>query len=242
LGAVPAAPGSGRPNRSRSVPFADVRVRPGVRRSLALFALLTGVVLAGCSTMPPAAESSGGREFVDDLVDRLHAATSTTYTATYAVRGGGTGTLAEQPPVARSAYRYPTGMTRLTARGASFCTTGSQKAMCQSIPTVTDAADRIARGGLVRPETVIALLTAAALDKDSVIREHDTTIAGSPSTCVTIADGTSDTDEYDACVTADGLLGSFRGTVSGTPVDITMVSVVESVSDSSFTLPGTASH
>ena len=194
----------------------------------------------GCDTVAVAGESAGEQEFVNDLATRLARASSMAYTAVYAMRGGGTGTVAHEPTMRETAYTYPTGMTLVTVAGATVCTGGGSPTRidtCGRSATVAAASADVAKGGLIRSEAVIASLTASALDRDSVISEHDSTIAGTSATCVTVARGPADTDEYDACVTADGLLGSFSGDVNGVTVDITMVNFTKAVSTKAFVLP-----
>jgi hypothetical protein len=200
---------------------------------------------AGCNAVAVAGESSGDQEFVNGLATRLATASSMAYTAVYAMGGGDTGTVAHRPTTGETAYTYPTGMTLVTVSGATVCTAGgspTRSATCGRRPTVAAASTDLAKGGLIRSEVVIASLTASALDRDSVISEHDSTIAGTSATCVTVVRGPADTDEYDACVTADGLLGSFSGDVNGVTVDITMVNFTKAVSTKAFVLPTGAPH
>jgi hypothetical protein len=193
---------------------------------------------SSCDTIAAANGATGNQEFVQEIATRLKAAYSMAYTAVYALGGGGTGTVAQLPATGQTAYSYPTGMLLVTSGTATVCTqTSGRRATCGSRPTVVATTTDLARGGLVRTDSVITLLNASALDRNSVISEHDTTIAGTSATCVTVGDGAEATNEYEACVTADGLLGSFTGQVSGTPVDIMMINFTKSVSSDEFELP-----
>jgi hypothetical protein len=235
---VPADPPTDNSDRPRRLHAAV-----GARRA---FAILTAIgcicAAAGCSAVALAGQSSGNQQFVNDVATRLSAASTTAYTAEYALRGGGTGTIAQQPSTGRASYRYPTGVAVLTPAGATTCTaaTSTRTASCSRTKAVAAASPKISRGGLVRPDAVVALLNTAALDRDSIIAEHDTTIAGTSATCVTVTSGQDGSEEYDACVTADGLLGSFRGSSDGASVDITMLTVTKSVSETVFALPAGA--
>lgn len=237
IGCVPAAPRPGRSTRLRRTPI-GAGSRPALLVVLGLAACTAIGVAAACDNIAAANGATDNQEFVQDIATRLKAASSTAYTAVYALGGGGTGTVAQLPATGQAAYTYPTGALLVASGRATLCTkSADRRATCGSRASVVATSTDLARGGLVRTDSVISLLDASALDRNSVISEHDTTIAGTSATCVTVDSSADSTDEYEACVTADGLLGSFSGQVSGAPVDIMMINFRKSVSSDEFALP-----
>jgi hypothetical protein len=234
---VPAESRPGRSSRPRRTPI-GVGSRPVL---LAVAGLAVGVLTAaatGCDTIAAANGATGNQEFVQEIAARLSSASSIAYTAMYALGGGGTATIAQLPATGQAAYRYPTGMVLVTSGKATVCThPSSRNATCGPRPSVVASSSDLALGGLVRTDSVITLLHATALDRNSVVSEHDTTIAGTSATCVTVDGSADESNGYGACVTADGLLGSFSGQVSGVPVDIMMINFAKSVSSDEFELP-----
>ena len=89
---------------------------------------------------------------------------------------------------------------------------------------------------------VIGLLTSAALDPAAAITQTDSTIAGRHATCVEVRPGSTEegTAPFQTCVTSDGVLGSFTGTVEGTRVDLALTRYRDSVESSVFELPADA--
>jgi hypothetical protein len=205
---------------------------------LGLAACSAIAVATACNTIAAANSASGNQEFVQQIASRLKTASSMAYTAVYALGDGGTGTVAQLPATGQAAYTYPTGMLLVTSGKATVCTgTAGRRATCGARPTVVATSAELARAGLVRTDSVISLLGTSALDRNAVVSEHDTTIAGTSATCVTVDRSGDATDEYEACVTADGLLASFNGQIGDTPVDIMMINFRKSVSSDEFELP-----
>ena len=92
--------------------------------------------------------------------------------------------------------------------------------------------------GLVAPSTVFALLTAAALDTDMTVKQHDTTIAGRHATCVDLTDvDNAAARKFSTCITNDGALGSFTGVLNSKAVDMAMTDYADEVSATAFDLP-----
>jgi hypothetical protein len=237
IGSVPADTRPGRSIRPRPTPF-GAGSGPVLLIVAGLAACVSIATATSCDTTAAANGATGNQAFVQEIATRLKAAYSMAYTAVYALGGGGTGTVAQSPATGQTAYSYPTGMLLVTSGRATVCNqTSGPRATCGGRSTVVGTTTELARGGLVRTDSVVSLLNASALNRNSVISEHDTTIAGTSATCVTVGDGGEATNEYEACVTADGLLGSFTGEVSGTPVDVMMINFTKSVSSDEFELP-----
>lgn len=222
------------PTRRRRRP-SRARTAPAPLIGLVGLVLLAGA--AGCGVAADAGQSSGNQELIADLASRLTGAAAETYTATYTIGGGVSGTIAQAPT--RVAYTYPTGITVITPQGATQCDRGIAQITCTHSPAAAVMARAIEQGGLIRPETVITMLTGAAMDADAIISENDTSFAGVPATCITIT-YPSGPAGFDACVTSTGLLGSFNGTADGAHIDMTLNRVDLTVADDAFTLPAGA--
>jgi hypothetical protein len=199
---------------------------------------------AACGTAATAGQSSGGHELIDDVAARLATGESTTYQASYALAGGGgRATVANATNPTRSSYAFPTGMVIVAGGQITQCDRPDSRATCTVAPAISgaQAADTaIERGGLIRPERVIALLSEAALDANAIVSERDTTIAGTPATCLTIG-GAATVAQFSMCVTAAGLLGSFQGQETGIAVDVELATVATGVSPTAF-LPPAGAH
>jgi hypothetical protein len=227
LGSVSAEPRVGRsgsPVAPTAAPRLAARLGRLMWRLVAAVGLLASLALAtGCTSVANAGgqPSNGDRELIDDVAARLGTAATLTYTAVYII-GAETGTIAQALIPPRTVYRYPTGMTLIEEGGNIVCgpVKGTMTCTRHASAAATNAA--VSKGGMVRPEAVIAMLASAAQDADVIVSETDTTIAGTSATCLTISPGSDTANQFHVCVTNDGLLGAFQGTSGGTAVDITL--------------------
>jgi hypothetical protein len=196
------------------------------------------VALSGCDSAA-AGGLSANRELINDVASRLTGAESVTYTASYLLGTGASGSIAHIPAPARTAYAYPGGKIVATAAGLTACST---KPPCQLRPAVNTTApdptldDTLAAGGLVRPSVVVTMLTTAALDANVIVAEHEATYGGSTATCVTLT-GDNNTRSFSACVTSGGLLGSFEGDVGGRHVTMTLDRFALTAPETAFEVP-----
>ena len=85
---------------------------------------------------------------------------------------------------------------------------------------------------------MVGLLTAAALDPQATIKQSDTTVAGHHATCVDVR--ASSSGDFTACVTTEGVLGSFTGAVDGKPMELALSSYSATVDEGAFDLPAGA--
>lgn len=210
--------------------------------------MIVGLLVAGCGTIDDANQVIGRADLVNDLASRLDRAAELTYSADYRLPGGETASISQSQQPPRAAYTYPGGKLTVTADATTECDTTGSTATCTltpppspgTKPTATVFAGVNAHG-MVTPPVVINLLTAAALDAGAVIEESDTTIAGRHATCVRVKEvADAAASSFDACITTEGLLGSFTGVVDGTPVDIALSRFRDSVDGSAFDLPSGA--
>ena len=211
-------------------------------------ALATALLAAGCTAGNGADRVSDRTRLVDGLANRLANASALTYTADYELAGGGTGSIAQTQKPHQASYRYPGGLLLVTTKAVTDCRTRDGGTTCTLKPPPSPGVDastallgQMAARGLMVPPTVIGLLTAAAVDPNAVIEQHDSTLAGRHATCVhaTGVDNAA-ASEFSACITADGVLGSFVGTVSGSPVDVQLVRYEQTADPAAFTIPSGA--
>jgi hypothetical protein len=220
-----------------------------VRLALAS-ALAVGVAGAasGCVAVSASDPGTGRVALVSAIADRLERAGSLTYTAVYRLPQGVSATIAQAQEPPRAAYGYPGGKLILTPTATSDCRTQDAKTTCTLTAPPTPGSDPagalvggIAVRGLIAPAVVIGLLTAAGLDGDALVTTHDTTLAGQNATCVDIK-GVRDaaSSEFEVCVTTEGVLASFAGTVAGAHVDIRLDRYDQTVAPDAFDPPSGA--
>ena len=217
---------------------------PAARVRVVLGLLVVALSLAGCAGFdnPAAAHGLSRGDLVDELAAQLGGSASRTYLATYSLAGGATGTIAQAQRPARAAYRYPGGelllaggtTTRCAGRICTVTVTGTGR------PAGGAFADAH-RAGLVDPAAVQDLLNAARIDPDTTVEQHDTTVAGRHATCLRLGNvDTAETGSFSTCVTSDGVLGSFAGTIEGTKVDVALTNVAGQVPGDAFDTPAGA--
>jgi len=225
------------------------RARRAVRLALA-GALAAGVAggTSGCVAVSATDPGTGRVQLVSALADRLERAGSLTYTAVYRLPQGVTATIAQAQNPARAAYGYPGGKLILTPTATSDCRTRDRVRTCTLTAPPAPGGDpagavvgAIAVQGLIAPAVVVGLLTAAALDGDALVTTHDTTLAGQNATCVDIQGAReAAAPEFEVCVTSEGVLASFAGTVAGAQVDIHLDRYDQTVAPDAFDLPSGA--
>jgi hypothetical protein len=216
---------------------------PPTRCRVALAVLAAGLLLAGCGDLDEAAAAQGltRNDLVSEVAAQLGESAGLTYAATYQLAGGATATLAQAQNPARTAYRYPGGEVLVTTAATTRC--AGRSCELTAPPTATSPPPEslfadARKAGLITPAAVLDLLNAAALDTDITVDQHDTTIAGRHATCLRLArvDGAAAAG-FSTCVTNDGALGSFTGTVHGSPVDVAMIHYANRVGPAAFDPP-----
>lgn len=218
-----------------------------------LLRVLTGSIVvvlasAGCQTLDDAGRVIGRADLVNELAARLDRAGELTYSADYQLPGGNTASIAQSQTPPRAAYTYPGGKLTVTAEATTECVAAGRRHTCTLTPPPTNTnkpAVAVFQGanarGLVTPPVVINLLTAAALDPNAIIEQHDTTVAGRHATCVRVRQVTNaPAPSFNTCITSEGVLGSFAGTVDGTGVDLALSRYRTVVDGAAFDLPAGA--
>ncbi|QOC93635.1 hypothetical protein [Micromonospora craniellae] len=206
--------------------------------AVSVIALLT---VTGCQALDDAGRAMGRADVVNDLAARIDRALELTYSAQYQLSGGRTASINQSQDPARSAYEWPEGKLTVTAEATTRCEADEGRTVCtleappapnSKPPVVVFAAAE--REGLVTPPLVMGLLTSAALDPGAVITQRENTIAGHHATCVDVR---QTAESFNACVTAEGVLGSFTGQVDGVPVELALSRYQEQVDGAAFELP-----
>jgi len=204
---------------------------------------LAALAGAGCGTVDARPNVLDRTELVNTLAARLEHAGTQTYTAEYRLPGGAAATITQAQSPARTAYTFPGGKVILAPDATTSCQTIDGTTACTltappaaNAPANAALLTKISARGLVAPSVVVGLLTTAALNPDTQIEHRDTTVAGQHAACVKtrVADGAG----FDACVTDNGVLGSFAGTVDGTTIDIVLTRYAETVTAAdAFAIP-----
>jgi len=210
------------------------------RRSRPAALLLTAMVVAGCAPAPGVDRS----QLVTDLALRLSGADALTYTAEYEIGRGATATVWRAQDPARLAVAYGAMKIMISVDGATACVPAGGRMRCTDSlepsgsptlvwPTAATGA------GLPDPGAVMARLVAASTDPTAVIERHETTLVGRQASCVSVS-GLASGGPFRACVTSDGILGSFAGAVGDRTVEITLIRFQDSVADDAFDPPADA--
>lgn len=235
-----------------------IRFRASVGTILAAALLIT----ASCSGLDQArAAGVTGHDLVAETANQLAGTSALTYTATYRLAGGATASVARMAEPARTAYSYPTGRLIITAQAVTRCVRADGETVCTAIdpsaagpsaagPTTSRAAEatdprgaeatdfRGAEGlpaiaGMVEPDAVVAMLESAVINPAAQIEQQDTTLAGRHATCLRVRA----IDEFDLCVTVEGVLARFIGNVDGTAVEMVLIDYAEEADASDFVVP-----
>jgi hypothetical protein len=218
------------------------------RRVIAALATAALGAVAGCGSISDAQRVIDRSHLVNELASRLDSAEALTYTAEYQLPGGTRATIAQAQQPIRTAYAHAGGKFATTPEATMDCRVGAGAPTCTltgpaspSSNATTTLLNALRDRGLVPPTLVVSLLTAASLSPNTVIRQHDTTVAGEHATCVTVS-GVEDApaSAFDACITSAGVLGSFKGDVNSTPMEISLVRYTTSVAADAFALPAGA--
>jgi hypothetical protein len=219
------------------------------RSRLALGLAAAVLLLGGCGDFDDAASAQdlARNDLVSELAAQLTASETLTYVAGYRLAGGATAKVAQEQNPSRAAYDYPGGRVLVSAEAVTLCQ-GARKPTCTvtappeagGTPPATLFADA-EQTGMVAPATVLALLNAAALSPGLTVTPRDTTIAGHHATCVEV-NGVDDerSRAFATCVTNDGVLGSFAGTLDGRPMDVAMTQFSSRVGADAFRTPAGA--
>ncbi|QLQ39313.1 hypothetical protein [Micromonospora robiginosa] len=206
--------------------------------------VIASLSVTGCQTLDDAGVALGRADLVNDLTARMDRALEQTWAADYQLAGGRTASIAQTAKPLRSTYTWPGGRITVTQEAVTRCTSASARTSCTVSPPVLTAGkpsvivyDEARKLGLVTPPAVIRLLTEAALEPDAVIKQSDTTLAGHHATCV---DVTNAGDRFATCVTTEGVLGSFTGTLDNKAAEVTLSRYTETVEATAFDLPAGA--
>ncbi|MFI7212209.1 hypothetical protein ACIBP4_15355 [Micromonospora maritima] len=203
--------------------------------------VIVSLSVTSCQALGDAGVALGRADLVNDLAARMDRALEQTWAAEYQLDGGRTASIAQTEEPLRSTYTWPGGKITVTQEAVTRCASTAARTSCTVSPPLLTAGkpsvivyDEARKQGLVTPPAVIRLLTDAALRPEAVIKQSDTTLAGHHATCV---DVTNAGERFTACVTNEGVLGSFTGRLDGKPAEVTLNRYTETVEAAAFAVP-----
>ncbi|MEV0896225.1 hypothetical protein [Actinoplanes sp. NPDC049802] len=223
------------------MPATPRRVPAGSRLAGSLLVLgLLGA--SGCTGIDPAgAAGVAGADLVSEVADRLAGAGGQSWTATYRLAGGEAARITRSQEPARVAYAYPSGRLIRTPDALTRCADAGEETVCTATDPRGTADELPPTAGLVTPDTVLTLLNAAAIDPDLAVRTRETTIAERTASCLQL--GGVDhvaTPDFDVCVTVEGAIAGFTGTVAGAPVEMVLTDYQPHAGEFDFVMPAGA--
>ena len=215
---------------------------------------LAALIVAALALLAPAACASASADepkLLNDLAIRLDRAGDLTFTAEYRLDGGAQAVIAQAQKPRRAAYVHPGGKAVFTESELATCravgagnrcviteppSPGTDPALdlltATTGATGASASPAPPAAGLVAPSRALRLVSDAVLDGATVTR-YESTIAGEGATCV----GVHGAAGFTACVTAEGLLGSFTGTIDGRVVSFELTRYATTTDAATFALP-----
>jgi hypothetical protein len=204
---------------------------------------LAALIAATVALLAAAACASASAEepkLLNELAIRLDRAGDLTFTAEYRLDGGARAVIAQGQEPRRAAYVHPGGKAVFTESQLATCEVAGAANRCTitaapTTPSTDPALDLLAASsdpGLVSPSEAVRLVSDAMLNGATVTR-YESVIAGAGATCVGVHGGAG----FTACVTSDGILGSFTGTVDGRVVSFELTSYRDTVDVETFALP-----
>ncbi|MFU8849583.1 hypothetical protein ACNAW0_01110 [Micromonospora sp. SL1-18] len=206
--------------------------------------VIASLTVTGCQALDDAGGALGRADLVNDLAARMDRALEQTWAADYQLPGGRTASVAQTMKPLQSAYTWPDGKITVSQQAVTHCEKSGGRTSCVVSPPLPTAGKpsvvvytEARKYGLVTPPAVIRLLTDAALDREADIEQTDTTLGGHHATCV---DVTRAGERFTACVTTEGVLASFTGTLDGKPADIALSRYTDTVEASAFDVPAGA--
>jgi hypothetical protein len=212
---------------------------PRRRRVLGLLpAVLLLVVTGACGGLDRASAAGvSSDDLVSEMADRVAAAQTLSWTAVYRLAGGVTGRIAHDQAPARVAYAYPGGHLIRTPEALTRCDRAGGEIVCTATDPLAD--DGLpATTGLVTPAAVLSMLEAAAIDPDLAVTSRETTIAGRHASCLELGGAErAATPDFEVCVTVEGTIAAFTGTVTGTTVEMVMTDYRAGAAEPDFVVP-----
>jgi hypothetical protein len=216
-----------------------------LRLVAALCLLALGV--GGCEAINDATAPIDRGKLLDDMSAQLDRGKAVAYHADYQLAGGNRANVGQQIAPPRTVYGYPGGMIVVGVGDQTQCHTVTRPAKCEvksitltgvGVPSTYAEATK---HGLITAPVVVDLLKVAAMQPGAAVKPHDTTIAGQQASCLEVSGLTdASSPSFSACVTAEGVLASFKGVVGEVNIDQALIEVTRRVSEDSFSLPAGA--
>lgn len=215
----------------RAVPHSFRRPTRGIAAT-GLAAVLVSAS-AGCGALSSAHTLVDRAGLLGSMAAKISHAQKATFQATYTVGGSGgtdtaTVTVVQQPP----SSAFVTASNRIISTGGQtyVCETGRGTADCRRTATAggsVDPSGALGVTGFVSGELALGVMSAAMLVPNAQVTRSSQTIAGQPTSCVTVSgldqalagvlpSGSADTadtglSDFSVCITDGGVLARFSG-------------------------------
>ncbi|MEU4624148.1 hypothetical protein AB0G04_29750 [Actinoplanes sp. NPDC023801] len=209
---------------------------------MVLLAVAAVAGTAGCTDLDQAsAAGAGDGDLVSETADRVAAADGQSWTATYRLAGGEAARVARSQKPSRIAFTFPSGVMIITPEAATRCTRTAGRTTCTDADRRDGEEGPPATTGLIAPAAILDMLESAAIDPDMAVTPRETTIAGRHASCLKLGGvDQSAAPDFEVCVTVEGTVAAFAGTVAGAPVEMTLTDYRAEVDESDFTVPPNA--
>ena len=216
---------------ARALPWSTPARRPSGLARTACALVLTVTVSAGCGAggaLATAHNLVDNAGLLSSMAAKVTRAQRATFEATYAITGNGSVTVVQKPP--SSAFVTKTKRIITTTRYTFLCDTGNGRPLCQRSSAdagTTDPTSSLGVTGFVSGELALGVLTAAMVVPKAHVVKSAATIAGQPTSCVTVSGLDAAVGEsaapgqtggipsnFTVCITDGGVLAKFSGALT----------------------------
>jgi outer membrane lipoprotein-sorting protein len=225
---------------------------PAPRILAVVAAVALGVSMLGCGVISQFKHAAGNLTAVSEVADKLKNSEKLTFTAEYKLEDGSTAKVVQQPPAA--AYIGKEGRFIVTADSYYICSDKSGKTSCEKSKNTSGSGvdansagmiPAVAGAGFVSAPVVVLVLVAASIQPGANVEKTTKKVAGENSTCLKVTgiktDASQTLQDFTACVTDNGLLASFEGTLTdGKKAKIELVRYSSTADASAFQPPAGA--
>jgi hypothetical protein len=206
---------------------------------MALLLAVTVASTAACTDLDRASAAGvADDDLVSETADRVATADGRAWTATYRLAGGAVARVTRSQRPSRIAYTFPAGLVIITPEAVTRCAQAAGKTTCTDGHRRDGEEGPAASTGLIAPAAILDMLEFAAIDPDLAVTPRETTIAGRHASCLKLGGvDQSAAPDFEVCVTVEGTVAAFTGTVAGSPVEMTLTDYRTDINEADFLPP-----